>query len=113
MSDERLNKLELIADRHDRDLTLIASSIEKLVVQSEKTNEMIHQALLRDERFDNKLSKCELSLSNRIEQVHIAADKAHERMDRFDASVSRLAWVVITFAVLGILGAVINFGGIV
>ena len=109
MSDERLNKLEMIADRHDRDLTLIASSIEKLVVQSEKTNEMIHQALLRDERFDNKLAKCELSLSNRIDQVHQTAEVAHKRLNKIDNVLSRLNWLVITFVVLAVLGGLVTY----
>ena len=109
MSDERLNKLEMIADRHDRDLTLIASSIEKLVVQSEKTNEMIHQALLRDERFDNKLAKCELSLNSRIDKVHETTTRAHTRLDSFEAVLSRLNWLLITFVILGILGSLITF----
>jgi septation ring formation regulator EzrA len=113
MSDERIKTLEMIADRHDRDLTLIASSIDKLVTQSEKTNEMIHNALLRDERFDSKLAKCEMSLSSRIEQLHNSTSNCHKRLDRFDSSISKLAWIVVTFAVLGILGAVVNFGVVV
>ena len=111
MSDDRIQRLELIADRHERDLSTIARSIEELVEQNKITNNMIQDALLRDERFDAKLQKCELALKHQIDLVHATATRSHTRLDKMEGFFTKTLGTVLVFILLGILGATVKFGG--
>ena len=109
MSEERLIKLESKVLGHDKDLHSIASSLNGINSQMEKTNEILQTYAIRDERFNAKLDKVESSLSAQIATNNEAIKRAHNRTDKIDSIINRLAWTIITLVLVGVIGATIKF----
>ena len=111
MSEERLLKIEQKIENHDKDLHSIAKSLDGINHQMAKTNEILQDFALRDERFNSKLQRTEDRLSSLINSNNDAVKRAHVRVDKIDMIINRLAWTVITLVLVGVIGATIKFGG--
>lgn len=110
MSEERINRLEMIAQRHDQDIHSIANSLEKVAEQMEKTNALIQESILKDERINGRIDRMEAHLSAKIESNYEAIKRAHGRVDKVDEIISRLTWSLVTFIGIGIFGTLVKFG---
>lgn len=121
MSEERFIMIESKLDSHDRDLHGIAKSLDGINHQMQRTNEILQEFALKDERFNAKIEKIESSFNSRLEQTESlffskidsnseAIKRAHSRTDKIDAVINRLAWTVITVVIVGMITAVAKFG---
>ena len=111
MSEERFLKLEQKIENHDKDLYSIAQSLDGINNHLEKTNEILQDFALKDERFNSKVTRCEDRLNNAIEMNKDATKRAHIRIDRIDLIISKVAWTIITFVLLGVVGATFTLKG--
>jgi len=111
MSEERLLKIESKLEGHDKDFHNIAKSLDGINEHMGRTNELIQESIIKDERMSSHIKQVESGLASRIDTVHQTAARAHERVDAHDAMVSRIVWAVLLFVGLGMAGAVVKFGG--
>lgn len=114
MSEERLDALEQARVRHESSLESIAQNIQALVkqgertqVQNERLQELMQQALLRDERFDGKLHRLEQAMVARLDNQHEALTRAHTRLDRLDSIIARIAWTIVTAVLIAVISVVV------
>lgn len=110
MSEERLFKLESKIESHDKDLHSIAKSLNGINDQMERTNTILTEFAVKDERFNAKLDRVEQNLNAKIDANLDAIKRAHARTDKVDAIINKIAWGVVTFVAIGIATAVIKFG---
>jgi ABC-type multidrug transport system fused ATPase/permease subunit len=114
MSEERLDALEQARVRHESAIESIAQNIQALVkqgertqIQNERTQELMQQALLRDERFDGKLRRLEETVFARLDTQHDTITRAHMRVDRVDSVIARIAWTIVTAVLIAVLSVVV------
>lgn len=104
MSEERINKLEMIAERHDGDINRIATSLEKLVEQGDTTNKILQESLIRDERIHGRIDKLEARIFGKIEVISSSVQHANNRLNKYDSGINKLVWTVFTVIIIGLLG---------
>lgn len=109
MSEERFLKIENTLSNHDKDLHSIANSLKGINGHMSKTNDLLQEMAIKDERFSARIERVESHLITKIESNHEAIKRAHSRADKIDSIITRLAWTVITFVIVGIISAVIEF----
>lgn len=117
MSEERIRELEhkllehhSMIEGHDKDLHSIAKSLEGINGHMNKTNELLQDFALKDERFNNKLDKIESNMLSRIDKNEEAIKRAHDRSDRYDDVLRKIGWWAIFVIASGIVGAMVKFG---
>jgi predicted nucleic acid-binding Zn-ribbon protein len=111
MSEERFLKLEQKIENHDKDLYSIAQSLEGINGHLERTNQILQDFALKDEQFNSKVNRCEDRLTSAIEANIGTARRAHERIDKIDLIIGKVAWTVITIVLVGVVGASVKFAG--
>lgn len=104
-------KVESKLDNHDKDLHNIAVSLEGINHQMGKTNEILQDFALKDEKFNSKIDRLDTKVCARIQRLEELNDRLVKRLDRLDDIVARITWTVVTFVVVGVLAAVVKFGG--
>lgn len=110
MSDVRINRLEAATQRHNDYIDRITGGMEKLEGQGERTNALLQEALLRDERFNAKIDHLESRITAQITASSTETKHAHSRIEKVEGIISRLAWTVVTAVVLGVMALLIKFG---
>lgn len=117
MSEERINDIEkrmyhheVKLQSHDKDLHSIAKSLEGINHQMERTNNLIQDFALKEERFNTRVEKMEANITAQIKHNEEAIKRSHARTDKIDQIINRLAWFIILTMLTGIISAVIKFG---
>lgn len=110
MNPEWQAKVESKLDNHDKDLHNIAGSLKGINQQMTRTNEILQDFALKDERFRSRLEALDSKLVSRIERNEDNTKRLQERLNKLDAGIARVLWTVGTFLILGVVGSVIKFG---
>lgn len=116
MSEDRLSQVERTAIElrhkdsvHDELLKQLVDSHNEIRSEFKRTNDILQQQVLNDERVNARIDKMETNIMAKIEASNEAIKRAHSRIDKIESIFSRMAWTVITFVVLGALGTLITF----
>ncbi|MBD3767998.1 MAG: hypothetical protein IE928_08645 [Gammaproteobacteria bacterium] len=117
MSEERLSQVERTAIElrhkdsvHDELLKQLVGSHNEIRSELKRTNDILQQQVLNDERVNARIDKMEANIMAKIQASNESIKRAHSRIDKIESIFSRLAWTVITMVILGVMGAVIKFG---
>lgn len=109
MSEERFFKIESKLDSHDKDLHSIAKSLAGIDNHMEKTNQLLQESFLKDAKFENRINSVEMGMLARVEANKVSIEHLAEKVDNHSAVISRITWLVISFVVLAVIAAAINF----
>lgn len=110
MSEERFLKIEHQLSAHDKDIHSIAKSLEAINKHMEKSNQLQQQAIVTDTKINARIERMEERLSAQIKNNTEATRRAHERTDKIDSIINRLAWTVISLVLLAMVGTIIKVG---
>lgn len=109
MSEERFFKIESKLDSHDKDLHSIARSLAGIDKHMEKTNQLIQESYIKDEKFTSRINSVELTLLSKLETNAIQQQVTKTKVDKIETVFNKLVWIVVTVVILGVIGASLNF----
>lgn len=110
MSEERITKLEYKQETLESLTRQMAENQKDMVGEFKKINAILQEQVLNDTRVHARIDKLETNITAQIQGNNAAISRAHERTDKIDAIITRLAWTVISVVIIGMMGAVLKFG---
>lgn len=109
MSEERLIKIENKLDNHDKDIHSIAGSLEGIRDQMKRTNDIIQDFAIHEEKFASRIDLLDSKTMDRFERNEELIRRAHDRLDKTEKEKSWIVRLVLGFIFLGFLEAYIRF----
>lgn len=98
-------------DEHDKDLHNISESLSGIKDQMERTNSILQDFAIQDERFISRIDAVEARVLSRVEKEGEAIKSSHKRLDRLDGIITAITKTVLVFVLIGALASVVKFGG--
>ena len=97
-------------DEHDKDLHTISESLSGIKDQMERTNSILQDFAIQDERFNSRIDAVETRIMARVEKDEEVIKTCHKRLDKLDAIVGTVAKAILVFVLMGVLASVVKFG---
>ena len=97
-------------DEHDKDLHNISESLSGIKGQMEKTNSILQDFAIQDERFNSRIDAVETRVNARVDKEVEAVKSSHKRIDKIEGIIAVIAKTVLVFVLMGVLASVVKFG---
>ena len=97
-------------DEHDKDLHNISESLSGIKDQMERTNSILQDFAIQDERFNFRIDAVEARVLARVEKDEEAIKSSHKRLDRLDGIIATVSKTVLVFILMGVLASAVKFG---
>jgi ribosome-binding ATPase YchF (GTP1/OBG family) len=108
MSEDKLMQLERLYIQHDKDIGVIANSVEKIEKHMAETNSILREFNTAEVRNQARFEKIETLIENKIQHVQESSERAHSRIDEQKSIITRINWIIVTSVVLGVMSLLIT-----